>query len=142
MPRVHKDIDIKAPISRVFSYLEDPRNSPEWMNSMIEVNDIKGAGPGTHYSWTWKMAGMKLKGESDLVEEIPNQKMVVKSKGTVESVWTFKLEPHGEATHLYLDVDYSIPLPVVGKVAEKIVLKQNEREAEMDIQNIKERLEE
>ncbi len=141
MPRLHNSIDIKAPVEKVFSYLEDPRNGPEWIHSMVEVKDIKGPGLGNHYNWTWKMAGVKFNGESDLVEDLPNEKIVVKSKGTVESTWTFKLEPHGDMTHLDLDVDYKIPIPVVGKVAEKIVLKQNERESEIDMQNIKEKLE-
>ena len=141
MPRLHNSIDIKAPVEKVFSYLEDPRNGPEWIHSMVEVSDIKGPGLGSHYNWTWKMAGVKFNGESDLVEEIPNEKMVVKSKGTVESTWTFNLKPHGDITHLDLDIDYKIPIPVVGKVAEKIVLRQNERESEIDLQNIKEKLE-
>lgn len=141
MPRLHKSIDIKAPINKVFSYLEDPRNAPEWIHSMMEVKDVKGSGRGTHYNWTWKMAGIRLTGETERTEDIPNKRIVDKSKGTVESTWTFELEPHGDMTHLDLDVDYKIPIPVVGKVAEKFVLKQNEREAEIDIQNIKDKLE-
>ena len=141
MPRVHKAIDIKAPVEKVFAYLDDPRNSPEWIHSMIDVKNVKGSGRGTHYDWTWKMAGVKLKGESDHTEEIPNEKIVVKGKGAIESTWTFKFKPHGEITHLDMDIDYKIPIPVVGKVAEKLVLKQNEREAEIDAQNLKDRME-
>lgn len=141
MPRIHKSVDIKAPVGKVFSYLEDPRNAPEWIHSMMEVKNVKGSGRGTHYNWAWKMAGMKLEGESENVEEKPNEKMVIKSKGKVESTWTFNFKSHGDMTHLDLDVDYKIPIPVLGKVAERFVLKQNEREAEMDIQNIKEKLE-
>jgi uncharacterized membrane protein len=141
MPRVHKSIDIKAPVNKVFSYIEDPRNEPEWMQGMIEVKDINGTGRGSHYKWTWKMAGIRLNGEAQRLEDIPNKKIVDKSKGAIESTWTYNFEPHGEMTHLDLDVDYKIPIPIVGKMAEKFILRQNEREAEMDIQNIKDRLE-
>ncbi|MBN2297712.1 MAG: SRPBCC family protein [Deltaproteobacteria bacterium] len=141
MPRLHKSIDIKAPVGKVFSYLEDPKNAPEWIHSMVEVKDVKGSGRGTHYNWIWKMAGVKLNGESDLVEDLPNEKMVLKSKGAAESTWTFKFEPHENMTHLDLDIDYKIPIPILGKVAEKIVMRQNEREAEIDMQNIKDKLE-
>ena len=40
-----------------------------------------------------------------------------------------------------MEVDYTIPVPVLGKLAEKLVLKRNERESEMNLQNVKERLE-
>ncbi len=37
--------------------------------------------------------------------------------------------------------DYTIPVPVLGKLAEQLVLKRNQREADLSMQNIKERLE-
>jgi len=87
------------------------------------------------------MAGIRLNGETERTEDIPNKRIVDKSKGAIQSTWTYSLEPHGDMTHLDLDVDYTIPIPVVGKVAEKFVLRLNEREAEMDAQNLKDRLE-
>ena len=141
MPRVHTSIDIKAPIKKVFSYIEDPKNAPEWLQSMMEVKDVTGTGKGAHYKWAWKMAGIRLNGETERTEDIPNKRIVDKSKGAIQSTWTYNLEPHGDMTHLDLDVDYTIPIPVVGKVAEKFVLRLNEREAEMDAQNLKDRLE-
>ena len=44
-------------------------------------------------------------------------------------------------TKLGFDVDYTIPVPVLGKLAEKAVFKRNQREAQMSTENIKERLE-
>ena len=40
-----------------------------------------------------------------------------------------------------LKIEYTIPIPVLGKVAERLVLAQNEREANLAIENIKSRLE-
>ena len=137
MPRVHNAIDIQAPVDRIFSYVEDPRNAPQWIHSMVEVKDIRKG----HYNWTWNMAGIELDGESDLVEEIPNEKMVVRSKGNVESTWTFHFEPHGNMTHLDLDIDYTMPAAFTGKDAEDLVHKQNERELEIDLRNIRDRIE-
>lgn len=107
------------------------------VHKAIDVKDIRGS----HYNWSWNMAGIEFDGESDLVEEIPNEKMVVKSKGSIESTWTFTFEPHGSTTHLDLDIDYKMPASVAGKEAEDLVQKQNERETEIDLQNIKDRME-
>ena len=45
------------------------------------------------------------------------------------------------AESLDLEVEYTIPVPVLGKLAEKLVLKRNEQEADLWMQNIKDRLE-
>ena len=87
------------------------------------------------------MAGVPLKGENTVKEEIPEKRIVVESKGGAESTWTFNLERRQDVTVLDLDIDYTIPIPVVGKLAEKVLLKRNERETEMDLMNIKEKLE-
>ena len=40
-----------------------------------------------------------------------------------------------------VETEYTIPVPVLGKLAEKLVLKRNRRESDMSMENIKERLE-
>jgi uncharacterized membrane protein len=141
MPRIHKHIEIKAPVREVFSYIENPKNDPDWMPSMIEVMDIHGSGAGTNFKWSWKMAGFRFEGESTFVEDIPDKELVVKSKGGIEATWTFKVEPRKDATSLDVDIDYSVPIPVLGKLAEKLLMKRNEREADLGLLNLKERLE-
>jgi len=42
---------------------------------------------------------------------------------------------------LTLEVDYSVPIPVLGKLAERIALRRNERDFENGLQNVKEMLE-
>jgi uncharacterized membrane protein len=141
MPRIHKHIEIIAPVRKVFSYIENPTNDPDWMPSMIEVRDVHGSGAGTNFKWSWKMAGLRFEGESTFVEDIPDKELVVKSKGGIEATWTFKVEPRKNTTYLDLDIDYSVPIPVLGKLAEKLLMKRNDREADLGLMNLKERLE-
>ena len=44
-------------------------------------------------------------------------------------------------TKLDLQIDYTIPVPVLGKLAEKLVLKRHQRDADTSMENLKERLE-
>jgi uncharacterized membrane protein len=141
MARIHKSIEIHAPIKNVFDYIDDPAKDPEWMTSMIEVKDITGTGIGKRFKWTYKMGGMKFNGESTFKEEIPEKKITVESRGGVESTWSFNFESHQDATVLDLDIDYKIPVPVLGNFAERLLQKRNEREAEMSLLNIKDNLE-
>ncbi len=87
------------------------------------------------------MAGILLKGETTVTEHIPNERRVTQSKGGVTSTWIINLETHDGGTMMKLDLEYTIPVPVLGKLVEKIVLKRNEREADLAMANIKEKME-
>ena len=141
MAKIHRSIEIKAPVREVYAYLSDPEKDPEWMASMIEVNNVTGSGIGRHFDWTYKMAGMRIKGETTRTEDVPEKHIVDQTKGGVESTWTFNLETSKDVTVLNLDIDYKIPVPVIGKLAERVLLKRNEREADLNLTNLKEKLE-
>ena len=141
MAKVKRSITINAPVEKVFNYLADPLAQPDWIPSMMGVKDVSGSGVGQHFRWTYKMAGVLLKGESTTTEHIPNERTVTQSKGGVTSTWIHNFETHDGGTMMELDIEYTIPIPVIGKLAEKIVLKRNEREADLAMANIKEKME-
>ena len=87
------------------------------------------------------MAGILLEGETTITELVPNKSLRTLSKGAVASDWLFLLEARDGKTELELTIEYTIPVPVLGKVAEKIMLKRNEREADLAMENIKEIME-
>ena len=140
MARVERSITINAPVEKVFAYIEDPINELEWIPSLVEVQDVAGQGAETHFRWAYKMAGMRLEGESRNTEYIPNERIVTQSKGGIVSTWTLTFEPHDGGTKLNLVIEYTIPVPVLGKLAEALVLRQNEREADLALANIKDRM--
>jgi len=141
MAKIQKSITINGPVDRVFAYVDDVMTSPEWLPSMMEVRDVTGSGVGQHYRWRYKMAGVPLNGESTVTEHIPNERRVTDSKGGVISTWTYTFEPHDGGTKFGIEIEYTIPVPVLGKLAEKLVLKRNEREADTAMENIKDKME-
>jgi uncharacterized membrane protein len=141
MPVIHKQMNVKAPVSKVFSYLEDPRNEPEYLLSLTDVRDIKGSGEGTNFKWSYKMAGLKFDGETTIVKYIQDREIIFKTKGGIESTWTWRLEPRKDDTFGDVTVEYMVPLPVLGKLAEKLIQKRNEREMDMGLKIMKENLE-
>jgi len=138
MQKINTSIDIERTVNDVFAYLEDPTHHEEWLPSLIEVRNVTGAGEGQRWDWTYKMAGIRLDGQALLAQTVPGERLVVTTKGPSEATWTFVLSGTESGAHLDLTVDYTIPLPVLGKLAEKMVLRMNEREIELAIQNIKE----
>jgi carbon monoxide dehydrogenase subunit G len=141
MVKVERSIIINAPVEKVFSYISDPNNELESIPSITDVRDITGEGVGQKWSWSYKMVGFSLKGESEITEHIPNQRLVQKSKGGIESTWSYTFSPENGGTRLNVVVEYTIPIPVLGKVGERMVLNRTEREADLAMTNIKEKLE-
>ena len=141
MSKINNSINISAPVEKVFAYVTDPMHLPEWFVGMTEVTDVSGSGVGQHSRWTYTMIGIPFHGDSKLTEHVPNERLVYEQAGGITSTMTFTFAPHESGTKLGLDVDYTIPVPVLGKLAEKVVFKRNQREAQMSMENIKERLE-
>ena len=141
MAKVERSININAPIDKVFSYVADPRNELEYIPSITDIRDITGQGVGQRFGWTYKMLGIPLKGEDEVTEYVPNQRYVHKSTGGIVSTWTWTFQPEAGGTRLTLVVEYTIPVPVLGKVGERLGLRQNEREADFAVATLKDRLE-
>ena len=141
MPKIENSITINAPVDKVFDYISDPMNQLEWLTSVMEITDVTGSGVGQHWRWKYKMVGVGLQGESTVTEHIPNERRVQQSKGGIVSTWTYSFEPHDGGTKMELVIEYTIPVPVLGKLAEKLVLRRNEREADLAMENIKDKME-
>lgn len=141
MAKVEKSIHIHASVEKVFDFLSDQKNQPDWIPSMIEVWDTSEPAIGSTFKWKYKMAGVILEGETETTELVQNKRLRTVSKGAVSSDWLFLMEADNGGTSLELRIDYTIPVPVLGKVAEKIMLKRNEREADLAMENIKATLE-
>ena len=141
MKRIERSVMINAAVEKGFKFISDPMNQVNWMPSMVSIKDVKGSGLGTSWRWTYKMAGLLFEGEGTFAEHIPIKRIVIENKGGIKSTFAYDFEPHNNGTMLKLVIEYNIPVPVLGKIGETILLKRNEREADLAMTNIKETLE-
>ena len=142
MAKVEKSILIHVPTEKVFAFMNDPRNLPEIWPSMVEVkNAILNSIGGYDFEWVYKMGGMHFNGASKTTECIPNKRIITESTKGIQSrfVWNYKAE--GRYTKLAVEVEYTIPIPLIGKLAEAVIAKQNEHEADTMLKNLKDRME-
>lgn len=142
MPKIQKSIFINAPVEKVFEFMAQPENMPEIWPSFQEVKDPKEMPDGGYsYNWVYKMAGMRFTGATETTEFKQNQRVVEKNTGGIPSnfVWTYAAENGG--TRLTVEVDYSIPGALLGKLAEPFITRQNEHEADTVLANLKARME-
>ncbi len=142
MAKITREILINAPVEKVFEYHSNPMNQPEYWPSMLEVKDVEERPEGgQNYNWVYKMAGIRLEGSTETTEFVENERIVTKGSGGVESTFVYEYKPEGEGTRLTMEVEYIVPVPVLGKLAEAFILKVNEREADTVLGNLKDRLE-
>jgi uncharacterized membrane protein len=143
MAKVERTITINAPVERVFGYMTEPTTLPEIWPSMVEVKDVKRTPEhiGTTFQWAYKMAGMRFEGSSTVIEYVANQREVTKSERGISSTFVWTYQPEDGGTRLTVEVEYTIPVPLLGKLAEAFIAKQNEHEAEVMLANLKARME-
>ena len=143
MAKIERTVTINAPVEKVFTYIADPMTLLEYLPSMMEVKDVTltDEGVGSHYRWVYKMAGIRFEGESTVIEFVPNERRVAQTKRGIVSTWTWVFEVHDGGTKLNLTVEYTIPIPVLSKLAEALVLRQNERMADVAMSNVKDKME-
>ncbi|MBU1878413.1 MAG: SRPBCC family protein [Chloroflexi bacterium] len=142
MSRIEKTITINAPVEQVFGYISDPANLPEIWPSMEEVQDVLWLPTGgTSFQWVYKMAGMRFEGASETTEYIPNQRIVTQSTTGIANTFTWTYQSEDGGTRVTLEVAYTVPVPLLGKLAAALIVRQNEREAETLLANLKARME-
>ena len=142
MAKLSRSTTVHARAEDVFHFLEDKTHFPEFWPSMMDVSDIRDLpNGGKHFHWSYKMAGIRFEGDSEEIEVIPNQKLVSKNEKGIESTVTWLLDGHGDDTEVTFEVDYRVPVPVLGRLAEKVVVKLNEHEADAVIANLKTQIE-
>jgi len=142
MIKAGSSIIINAPVTKIFDYLSEPTNQPEIWPSLMEIKDVQRLPDGkTKNRWVYKMAGIRLEGTSEGVESVVNQRIVSKTKGGVESTQTWIFQPEAGGIKVTFEVEYTVPIPVLGKLAEAIIVKMNEHEGEVILANLKSRME-
>lgn len=137
MAKYESSVGIKAPVEKVFEYVKKPESLPEFWPSLIEVNNVKELPDGGYsYDFVYKLAGMRLTGSSEDTEFVPNERLVSVSAGGIESKISWFFRPEDGGTNLSVEAEYTVPVPVLGKFAESIIIRQIEKEAEVILDNL------
>jgi uncharacterized membrane protein len=140
--KVVKTITINASVSKVFGYLDEPTNLLEIWPSLIEAKNVQRLpNGGVSFRWVYKMNGMHLKGTSETTEYIPNHLAVFKSKGGIKGTITWAFQSETDGTIVTFEAECTLPARLLGKLAETFIVKHNEREIELVLANLKDRME-
>jgi uncharacterized membrane protein len=139
MATIRRSITIRAPIPQIFDFVADPTRLPEIWPSLVAVRNVEIHANGPSFDWDYKLLAMRIHGHSDPVEIVANERLVSRSLKGIPSTFRWLFTPRGDHAEVALEVDYTVPM--LGRLAERMVGKLNEREAETLLANLKRKLE-
>lgn len=142
MPKMEKSIHINAPLERVFAFMAEPHNLLEIWPSLVEIKNVEPLpNGGFTYSWTYKMAGLSFQGQAEWTEFVKDQRIVNRNLSGIPSTFVWIYEPEDHGTRLMVATEYTIPGAALARLAEPVIQKLNEKEAESILINLKIRME-
>lgn len=142
MATIERGFFVKVSQEQIFAFLADHANDSKWLPGLADARNF--VGEGTDYKWevTYKMAGLSFNVTGQVIEHDPPRRHVVETRSGMVSTWDWTLEPEGDGTRVSLKMEYTIPVAALGKIVEKILLKQNEKAADEGMANLQRLLEE
>ena len=141
MIKLKKTIIISAPVKEIFNYISELENLTEIWPSLMQVKDIQQLpGGGNSFRFVYMMAGILIEGTGN-IESTPNRRIIIQTTGGIQStqIWTLELEANG--TRATVEMEYNIPVPILGKLIEAVVVDMNDREGDLVMANLKVRME-
>lgn len=143
MNKVQKSIIIDAPPEQVFSYVLLPESLIEIWPGITAIRDVKWLpNTGKDFLVCYKLGGILIECSSKDVEVIPNQRIVNKVQGGIQSTVTWDFFSYREnQTLVTFEIEYSLPTGFVGRMAEAVLLRMNDKEAEVILFNLQLRME-
>ena len=144
MVKIRKSIEIKAPLEKVFAYVVDGENAPEWHPSVKKAKRITGeVGKTSVMRYVAIVGKKKYEFETKVLKYEKNKRYVdVMTKGPLKKyvhVGTFERTEDG--SRYIFDLDYEFPWGVIGKIVAKLRKSKVEKETEKSLENIKRILE-
>lgn len=129
MPNVRKEITVRAPAAKVFAVARDIERFPEAMRDLKSVEVLERDGNRIVSRWVSVAEVGPLTREVAWDEEaFWDEDALACSfkllKGDMKSYggsWSFTPEEGGDATHVVLDFDYEIEIPMLGALVKKII---------------------
>lgn len=140
MPVISKKVHIKAPVSKVFSFVTSPENWTKFVTSLINVRELSSekAEKGMTFKWTYRMLGVNFNGPGEITDLVRNKRFGMKMEGAHPIHENYSFSPADDGTELIVEIEYETPGKIMSAVSKTgLVEKLNLKEAENVLKKIK-----
>jgi len=144
MTRVESTVEIKAPVTEVFSYASDWQHWEEWWQgvSAFRPTTEVGRGNGARYAYKAWMAGISVDIETEVHDFVENAgwRGEVTKGPPHRTRWVF--QGMGNTTRFTYILEYKVPVPLLGPLLDSLLVRPGwKRMLGNSLQNLKGRLE-
>ncbi len=92
MPKFEREMEIDAPIEKVWEYLVNPNNWPHWFPGIDSIGNLSAVGEGGTFEWV----DDEKTGRGQIVKFEPMKRLeVLTQMGDDKDLHVFKLRPSG-----------------------------------------------
>ena len=142
MQQIRKTVEIHAPVSQVFQYVCDPKHLPEIWPNVTEVRNVEAAGDGScTFEWTYKLSKMTFQGCCTQKVVSPDEYVETQTDAPVPSSFRWTFEPKAGWCEVTFEVDFTVDVPVIGRLGEAAAAIVNDRELNAMLASLRNALE-
>ena len=142
--KIVRSINIDVPPDKVFAYVQDLENMPEWMSSCKShrITSHQRSGVGTTTHCVMEQAGRIIEWDSVVTEYVKNQKMMWHCEKPSRNDGIFEFEPTTTGTKVTFTMDYDLPYSILGAIIDRLKVSRSIQQAIDDgLRRLKEILE-
>jgi uncharacterized membrane protein len=101
--RIEKDIEVNAPLHSVYNQWTQFEDFPAFMEGVREVRQVDD----THLHWCAKIGGKDVEWDSEITEQVPDQRVAWRSTNGRHNAGTVEFEPLDSGrTRVCLTMEY------------------------------------
>ena len=103
MERITKTFEIDAPVQKVYNQWTQFEEFPRFMDGVKEVRQLDD----THLHWKASIAGKDKEWDSEIVEQVPDQRIAWRSTSGAPNAGTVRFEPlNKDRSRVHLTMEY------------------------------------
>ncbi len=142
MGTIARSTTIDCPPAEVFAVLANVERLPEFSDMTVAVRGGPGRDlqAGDRFEQVVKLLGQALETEGEVAEVTAPSLLRFEGKATAGATATLveRLTPAGSGTHVELEVDYDLPLGILGDAVDAVYLHgKNEEQADQILARLK-----
>ena len=143
MGSINRSTFVTCPPERVFAVLADVDRLTEFSSMTVAIRNGPGrpVRAGDRFEQVVKVLGKELESEWQVVEVSPPARLrfVGTAPGGARATLVESIQAEGDGTKVTLDVDYDLPLGLLGDAVDALFLhSKNEEQAEEILDRLKE----
>jgi uncharacterized membrane protein len=135
MASLHKSIEVNVPVKVAYNQWTQFEEFPNFMENIVEVRQIDDS----HVHWHAEIAGRHKEWDTEIVEQIPDQRIAWRTTAGPENHGIVSFEPVGaDRTRVSVDIEYQ-PETAMEKVGDMLGMVSSN--VEDDLENFRDFLE-